>query len=52
MTKPLSILDNDAKDRAIEEALEAARRGDVVDHEIVMAWLERLAAGENPPLPI
>ncbi len=45
-------VDNDAKDRAISEARADVAAGRVVDHEIVAAWLARLAAGEDAPPPI
>jgi predicted transcriptional regulator len=50
--KALSIF-ADAKSQAIEEGMDAVRRGEVVDHDLVRKWLMRLAAGEDlpPPLP-
>ncbi|MEE3623232.1 hypothetical protein UCD39_04430 [Nitrospirillum sp. BR 11752] len=56
MAQPASIfdiVDEDAKRRAIEEARASVAAGDVVDHDVVVAWLERLLAGKKvpPPLP-
>ncbi|HYE48938.1 MAG TPA: hypothetical protein VEB20_05065 [Azospirillaceae bacterium] len=55
MTKPFSIfdlVDEDAKARAVEEARQDAAAGRVVDHDTVMEWLARLAAGERLPPPV
>ncbi|MEA1653157.1 hypothetical protein UAJ10_29585 [Nitrospirillum sp. BR 11164] len=54
MTQPASIfdiVDEDAKRRAIEEARASVARGNVVDHDVVVEWLEQLLAGKkvHPP---
>lgn len=54
MTQPASIfdiVDEDAKRRAIEEARASVAAGDVVDHDVVMQWLEQLLAGKKLPPP-
>ncbi|TWB38586.1 hypothetical protein FBZ90_11275 [Nitrospirillum pindoramense] len=52
MPQPASIVDivdEDAKRRAIEEARASVAAGDVVDHDVVVRWLEQLLAGEKVP---
>ncbi len=39
------------KDRLTMEAIEAADRGDVVDDEVVAAWIESLDTDSPLPLP-
>ncbi|MDE1145398.1 MAG: hypothetical protein PW843_02110 [Azospirillaceae bacterium] len=55
MSKPASIfdiVDEDAKRRAIEEARASVAAGDVVDHDVVVEWLEQLLAGKKVPSPV
>jgi predicted transcriptional regulator len=55
MTKIASLfdlVDDDAKQRAIEEARADIAAGRTVEHAVVVAWLERLAAGERVPPPL
>ncbi|MDG3443010.1 hypothetical protein [Nitrospirillum amazonense] len=54
MTEPASIfdiVDEDAKRRAIEEARASVAAGNVVDHDVVVEWLEQLLAGKKAPPP-
>jgi len=56
MSNPASIfdiVDEDAKRRAIEEAIAEANAGKLVPNEVVDEWLAKLANGEfdaPPPL--
>jgi predicted transcriptional regulator len=43
--------EREALRRAVAEAREAAERGELVDHEIMAAWLDDLARGIGRPAP-
>ncbi|TWB25339.1 CopG family transcriptional regulator [Nitrospirillum bahiense] len=54
MTQPASIfdiVDEDAKRCAIKEARASVAAGNVVDHDVVVEWLEQLLAGKKVPPP-
>jgi predicted transcriptional regulator len=43
--------EREALRRAVAEARAAAERGELVDHEVVAAWLDDLARGVRRPAP-
>jgi predicted transcriptional regulator len=55
MAEPKSIfdwVDEERFARAIAEARADFDAGRTVPHEVVAAWLERMAKGERPPPPL
>ena len=46
------LVDEDELRRAVEQAREDFAAGRSVSHEVAAEWLERLAKGERPSLPI